>query len=182
MKPVLFPGLTSTWHILYGIVFTIGALASLAAGNKLPKSPNPLGSFMMYLSFTLFFMAAFTTWYLNDLLAYNNLFAYYLDDNANVIFMFFCFPLMWWLICYLFFSLGQPPHHHHQKGLMLFSALNISGIIIIYSIASFNMSEYIPGYYAMPNYAILTLDWQKVIYWSISLIALLILKHKQHHG
>jgi hypothetical protein len=131
-----------TWQILFGIVFTIGALASLAAGLKPPTSPNPLGFFMMFVSFTLFFMAAFTNWYLTENLYLKNFLAYFHEYTANEIFEFFCLPLMWWLICYLFLSLGQPPHHHHQKGLMLFSALNICGIIVLYSIASFNMIEY----------------------------------------
>ena len=169
-------------QILNGIVFTIGALASLAAGLKPPKSPNPLGFFMMFVSFTLFFMSAFSMWYLTENLALNNYFAYCREHTANRIFEFFCLPLMWWLICYLFLSLGQPPHHHLQKGLMLFSALNIGGIIVLYSIASFNMFEIYPGLYAMPNYAIKTLYWQRVIYWFISLIALFILKGKQHRG
>ena len=87
---------------------------------------------------------------------------------------------MWWLICYLFFSLGQPVHHHHQKGLLMLSALNVVGILVFFGVCTINM--YTNQRYFMPDIANTVLDIMRYVYWIVSLIGLIILKKKQHHG
>jgi hypothetical protein len=87
---------------------------------------------------------------------------------------------MWWLIGYLFLSLGEPQHHHHQKMLMVLSALNVGFILIFYGWMAIVM--YNRDYFAMPALAGSILDIQRWVYWTVSLIALFVLKHKHSRG
>jgi hypothetical protein len=56
----------SAWAWAFAALFSIGALASLAMGLLPPKTSNPLGLGMTFITFALWFMAAFTTFYLNS--------------------------------------------------------------------------------------------------------------------
>ena len=94
---------------------------------------------------------------------------------------------MWWLTCYLFFSLGLPAVQHHQIGVLkIVSGINIIVIVGFFGFAFYLMWNdgrgYDNKYYFMLTYAVIGLEIFRYVYWIVSLVGLIILKVKQHRG
>ena len=99
-------------RIIFAGLYSIGAIALLVSGLKLPKVSSPLSIGMTIVGFCYFLMAAFTMWYYTPENMFENTQFFLNELRFDSVFAYVCPPLMWWLICYLFFSLGQPVHHH----------------------------------------------------------------------
>jgi hypothetical protein len=166
--------MVSNWTYAYGTVFSLGALATLALGLLPPKTSNILGLSMMFFAFCLWFMAAVTEWYAGTTTNSNGKFR---EIQANQVATYVCLPMMWWLICHLFLSMGTPDHQQ-SRVLVVISALNVAFILIFYGIMACVM--YTNDYEFMPLLADGILDLQRYIYWITSLVALFMLwdKHK----
>jgi hypothetical protein len=171
------------WQILNGIVFTVGAFSMLAVGLLPPKSPNLLGIAMMLVGFLFFGMNAFLYWYATEDNFYYHYYTILRLERADLIVEAFCFPLMWWLTCHLLFSLGNE-RHHNRTCLNVFSAINIVGILVFYAIFATVMVERGLYWYGvqLPDIAEIVLFFQRIVYWIVSLVALIMLKVKHHRG
>jgi hypothetical protein len=170
------------WQIALGVLFSLGCLMALGMGLKPPKSPNPLGLGMMFIMFVLMFMEAFTAWYRTDNNLINN--GTSVDNEAKVLSVteFICYPLLWWFVCYLFLSLAHPPHHKIHKMLLIASCINVAFILIFYGILSANNFDNLYAPLTIPAFITTALDWQRGIYWTLSMGALCMLQAKLRRG
>ena len=122
------------WQIAVGVVNTLGCVTSLVAMCKPPKKLGPLPLFMGLISFSIFFLEAFTLW--NDTVnneVHSLLYLLRVLRACNA-FQYPLFCLMWWSIMYLFGSLHfKTDHPHMKKGAPIFLLMCLF-IIIFYTV------------------------------------------------
>jgi hypothetical protein len=171
---------TPAWQITYGIEYAIGALAVFAAACRHPKVASPLSLLLTVAVFSYFFVVSFTRFFTRG-------YVYFGSRQANELRFYYAFevvtvPLIWGLICLVLLSVGTH-HAHHHRLIRILLGISIIGSLVFFIVE--DIKWYNNGffyYYFNDQLTISVYKWERYIYFWISFVAIVFLKHRQHRG
>ena len=161
------------WQLFDLLIYGFGAAATLWVWTLTPKASSLLSTTMMVLIFWGNFINCFSEFYITQHTAPMKEFRERQFSQCSI---YLTRPIIWWLICYLFIDvlLTTP---RQRLYLNIFSVLNIGFTLVYYTVCIVHWYNNYMNELPQFGYVV-----QQYLYYTISLITLLIIRSKNKKG